>query len=340
MGVYALLAHGRAADVTFTERPAVRVPRVDMAATDAACSLAAAVERLRPLQQPLPTPGPQDWLSVHDEKGQTFRAYLRAVPVTARGKRRILYIQPLGHFDETQFAIVKLTASFMHAYFGLPVVVRNRMVLRDLPRHAKRTHALWGVTQIRTGYVLDCILKPRLPEDAAAYIALTTQDLWPGPGWNFVYGQASLCERVGVWSLYRHGDPRDGPEAFKLCLVRTLKVATHETGHIFSMEHCTAYACNMCGSNSREESDANPLHLCCECAAKLCWATGIDPFERYRRLIAFCEANGLGTQRRVYDRFATALEGPPPADRMHRIASPAGVPPIVTKAPRGSRASR
>ena len=40
-------------------------------------------------------------------------------------------------------------------------------------------------------------------------LAITAFDLWPGPGWNFVFGQASLTERVGVWSMARNGDPDD-----------------------------------------------------------------------------------------------------------------------------------
>ncbi len=90
-------------------------------------------------------------------------------------------------------------------------------------------------------------------------IALTTSDLWPGKGWNFVFGQARLRERVGVWSLYRNGDPDESEGAFRLCLLRTIKTATHETGHMFSLRHCTKYECNMCESNNSEESDRSPM---------------------------------------------------------------------------------
>ncbi len=31
--------------------------------------------------------------------------------------------------------------------------------------------------------------------------------LHAGKGWNFVFGQASLQDRVGVWSLHRQVDP-------------------------------------------------------------------------------------------------------------------------------------
>ena len=151
------------------------------------------------------------------------------------------------------------------------------------------------------------MLEPRLPKDAVAYIAFTTSDLWPGRGWNFVFGQASLRSRVGVWSIYRNGDPERSPAAFRLCLVRTMKTATHETGHMFSMLHCTAYECNMCGSNHREESDRRPIALCPECVAKLWWITKSDPVERYRKLAAFSRKNGLRAEADSYEKSVQAL---------------------------------
>ena len=62
--------------------------------------------------------------------------------------------------------------------------------------------------QILTTHVLGEVLKPRLPKDAAAYIAFTASDLWPGEGWNFVFGQATLrtgsaCGRSTAWATRR-----------------------------------------------------------------------------------------------------------------------------------------
>jgi len=54
-------------------------------------------------------------------------------------------------------------------------------------------------------------------------IAFTASDLWPGPGWNFVFGLASLRERVGVWSIHRFGNPSKGQAAFTQTLLRTLQ---------------------------------------------------------------------------------------------------------------------
>jgi archaemetzincin len=266
------------------------------------------IARLRPLHGRISKPGPMDWLAHHDEPGQTFEEYIASRPVMPRGARNVLYIQPIGTFSKAQRRIVSLTSDYMERYFGLEVKTKNTIPLSVVPDAARRTHPRWGDRQILTTYVLERVLKPRLPADAAAMIALTASDLWPGRGWNFVFGQASIRERVGVWSIYRNGDP-DGDEAgFRLCLMRTIKTAVHETGHMFSMYHCTAYECCMCGSNHREESDRRPLYLCPECMAKVCWATRVDPVTRYRRLEEFCGNNGFETERAFFEASIKRLE--------------------------------
>ena len=137
------------------------------------------------------------------------------------------------------------------------------------------------------------VLIPNRPDDAIAYIALTTSDLWPGAGWNFVYGQATLFERVGVWSIYHNGNPVESADAFRLCLRRTIMTAIHETAHIFSIPHCIAYDCVMNGPNHRAESDSRPLLLCPVCLRKLCWNTDADPAARFTALLAFCTSQSL-----------------------------------------------
>jgi len=267
-------------------------------------SLRTLIGQLEPLHQRLGRPEPGDWLASHKEPGQTFRQYIASRPVTPRGERRVIYLQPLGPFNKTERRIVALTAEFMSLYFQRPVKTKKNIPLSTIPPDARRVHPQWRVPQVLTTHVLDEILRPRLPKDAAAYLALTMSDLWPGRGWNFVFGQASLRHRVGVWSLYRNGDPTQDAAAFRLCLRRTLKTATHETGHMFSMLHCTAYECNMCGSNNRRESDRRPLYLGPQCVAKVCWATECDPAKRFRQLAAFCRREGLTTDADYYEKAA------------------------------------
>jgi archaemetzincin len=64
------------------------------------------------------------------------------------------------------------------------------------------------------------------------------EDLYPDPHWNFVFGQASLQDRVGVFSFARY-DPFFYGESHssqyqELLLRRSAKVLVHETAHMFS----------------------------------------------------------------------------------------------------------
>lgn len=270
-----------------------------------AATLRKTMQSLRPLHEKLGKPGPGDWLANHKEPGQTFAQYLRSSPVLPRGRRKVLYIQPLGEFSAKQQKIVELTADFLGRYYSLEVQTLKRLPPTVIPQAARRKHPSWGMEQIFSPYVLDKVLAPRLPDDAAAMLALTATDLYPADDWNFVFGQASLKKRVGVWSLYRNGDPEQNEESYRLCLLRTLKTAAHETGHMFSMKHCILYECNMCGSNHREESDRRPILLCPECLAKVCWATRADPLQRYQKLAAFCKEQGLQGE---YERYVKAIE--------------------------------
>jgi archaemetzincin len=263
------------------------------------------MERIRSLHEKMKPPRPGDWLDRFDEPGQTFEEYLECDPITAKGKRNVIYVQPVGDFTDAQRRIVDLSAEFLGLYFNVEVKIRKDIPLSEIPARARRTHPSWGDKQILSTYVLDHVLRPRLPDDAVAYIAFTSSDLWPGKGWNFVFGQASRRGRVGVWSIYRHGAPKT---EFELCLLRTLKTATHETGHMFSILHCIAYECNMCGSNSRRESDRRPLAMCPEDAAKLWWATDADPIGRYTKLRDFCRREGLKAEAGFYERSIEALK--------------------------------
>ena len=265
--------------------------------------------RLLPLHTKLGPPQPGEWLAEHKEPGQSYWQYVRGQPVRVDRKRRVIYVQPLGEFDSVQRRVLDRTAEFLGIYFQLPVKVRKDLSLDVIPASARREHPTWHVKQILSTYVLNDVLRPRLPADACACIALTTSDLWPGRGWNFVFGQASLSERVGVWSIARNGDPHGDDAAFRLCLLRTLKTASHETGHMFSIGHCTLYECNMCGSNHREEADRRPLWLCPHCLAKLCHATGADPVRRFKDLAAFSRREGLKPEQEFYEKSLAILEG-------------------------------
>lgn len=270
--------------------------------------LKAAIDAVKSLHAPMGEPQPGDWLATYKENGQTFDEYLQGNPTLPLGKRRALYVQPLGQFTETQRKVLALTARYMELFFNLPVKLEQEKPLPNIPENARRIHPTWGDRQILTGYLLTNVLRPSLPEDAHALIAFTSSDLYPGDDMNFVFGQASLSERVGVWSLYRLGTPERSANDFRLFLLRTLKIATHETGHMFGLFHCTKYECNMNGSNHLGETDRHPLDACPECMAKICWATDYNPRLRYERLATFFKEQGFTEEQQFFEKGAEALK--------------------------------
>ena len=141
------------------------------------------------------------------------------------------------------------------------------------------------------------LLRRKLPPDAYCLLGITMHDLYPEESWNFVFGQASLRNRVGVYSFARY-DPgfygekrKDSDET--LILKRSSGVLVHETGHMFGIHHCIYFQCVMNGSNHLEESDSRDLHLCPVCLRKLGWSTQFDVLKRYRDLQNVYEKLGL-----------------------------------------------
>ena len=264
--------------------------------------------KLRPLALPLAKPKPGDWLAEHKEDGQTFAAYLRAKPVRKSGEQGTIYICLLGDFTPEQAKVLETTQKYLEIFYQVPVKVHKKLAVADIPARAQRVHPTWGGEQILSTYVLDEVLKPDRPDDALAYLAFTSSDLYPDPTWNFVFGQASLRERTGVWSIHRNGDPAKGKKEHQLCLRRTLHTASHETGHILTMQHCTAFDCNMNGVNSQEEGDRKPLTMCPVCLRKVCWNLQVDPVKYLGELETFCRDNKLTAEAAWYHDAAAVLQ--------------------------------
>lgn len=256
-------------------------------------NLAQSIKAVEPFFQLMGKPQPNEWLATFKEDGQTFEQYINENPTLPTAERKTLYIQPLGRFDKTQQKTIKLAAEYMQAFFNLPVkLLPERTFAESMPYKSYRTNKYTKRKQIRTGYVLDEILQPSLPADAAALIGFTGEDLYPNESFNYVFGQASFEKRVGIWSLSRLAENARGDEF----LTRTLKIAVHETGHMFSIAHCTKYECVMSGTNHLNETDRRPIDACPECMAKICWMTGYKPEIRYGNLAQFCKKSGLKTE--------------------------------------------
>lgn len=249
-----------------------------------------------------------DWLESFQENGETFEEYLKSNPTLPTAERQTIYIQPIGEFTEKQREVLRLTADYMRVFYNLPVKLNAEQKLENVPKNMMRKSPLEGHKQIKTGYFLADILPKMLPPDAAAFICFTNLDLYANDNWNYLFGQATFQDRVGVWSLWRFGNPDKDADEYRKFLSRTLKVAMHETGHMFSMSHCTKYECLMSGTNHIGETDRRPLDVCPECMAKIAWAMKYEPEERYRNLAKFWRNQNWQNEQKSFEEKAETVQ--------------------------------
>jgi archaemetzincin len=224
-------------------------------------------------------PRPGEWLYCFPESGQTFQQYAEDCGNRRSVECRVFAIQPFGDALEKYRETMDLMREYAEVFFGLPAKVLDAVPMPEEAYHeSRRQHNATTITRW---------LSRRLPEDALVVIGVTSEDLY-SRGLNFVFGEASLQSRTGVYSLRRY----QTPDA-RLFRRRALKLMTHEAGHILSMDHCIYYKCVMQGANHLMEDDGHPMHLCPVDLRKLEWNTGVDPEERYRKLRDFYRRAGL-----------------------------------------------
>ena len=240
---------------------------------------------------PIPKPGPSDWLAGHAERGQTFGQFKSDGPLKpgAQG-RKFIYLQPLGTFPK-EAPQMEVLRKYLAAYFH-PMEVK---LAPTLPVNTKkigtRVASFSGEIHWNATDLIDH-LQRRVPRDAYVVMAVTMTDLYPGEGWNFVFGLARIKKRVGIFSFARY-DFKDDP---KKALERAFKVISHETGHAFGIKHCIHFHCLMNGSNGLGETDRAPLQLCPACLRKIHWGLKFDPSDRYRLLGDLLKEEEMGEQ--------------------------------------------
>lgn len=191
----------------------------------------------------------------------------------------------------------------MHAFFTLDVRVLPAAAASDVAA-TSRMNSYTHKRQVLAPDILRW-LTSRPPDDGYALMAVTMDDLYPEPTWNFVFGMASLQARVGVQSFARQ-DPAFFGEARMpgwrhLALRRAARTLIHEISHMFGISHCTFYACVVAGSNNQAEADRGPLHACPVDLHKLWWVIRFDPVARETSLAATWRSLGFDDEAAYYE---------------------------------------
>lgn len=235
--------------------------------------------------EPMRPPSSNDWLAQHPEPPQTFDQFLRKDTRVPGPQRHVIYLLPIGEFPPDAPPLPALS-SIVHAFFSLEVRVLPAVKLDDVIAK-QRINESSKKRQLLAPDVLLWLTK-RIPDDAFGLMAVTMEDLYPKESWNFVFGMASLEERVGVQSFARQDPAFFGEKRSagwkQLALRRATWTLVHEIAHMFGLTHCVHWECVVAGSNHQEESDRRPLHPCPVCLRKLHSSIEFDPAEREANL--------------------------------------------------------
>lgn len=116
-------------------------------------------------------------------------------------------------------------------YYGMAVKI---LPLVDATTLQLTSRLNFNKFQYKTTDILAYLAKHK-PADSFQVIAALNTDLYPLDSFNFVYGQADLINKVGVFSFARYynsfysGQPSS--DDMDLVLYRSCKVMVHELGH-------------------------------------------------------------------------------------------------------------
>ena len=126
-----------------------RSPALGRVAALRAEELPAPYSRLVASAETLQAPGLGDWLSTHDEPGQSLAEFLavsRPAPGPGRGA---LVLVPLGTPSAAQLRVLARTGRYLAAFYGLRVRFEPPVPLAAIPPRACRAGSGFG-TQVNT----------------------------------------------------------------------------------------------------------------------------------------------------------------------------------------------
>ena len=226
----------------------------------------------------------------------------------------------MGDFDAMDSPKLENLKQFMEAYY-------HSVKIRIVPRVSlSKVGELNEDEQLLVPDAMKFLRRRRAPRDVFAQIAITMVDITPGDGWNYVYGQASLSDGVGIFSFARYSANFWREERRTLndkeqqsLLKKSCKTMAHEVGHIFGLRHCIYFHCIMNGNNGCEYT---PLLACPVCLRKLISSisnnsgsgsgygsdSGVDVRVRYEKLLAFYLEQGWEKEAGVIQQRLAGID--------------------------------
>lgn len=257
--------------------------------------------------QELHKPQPGEWRFEHKENSQSLHDFRQSYFIRPDSKRKNIDLIPIGTFTLNEAQQLSLCCEYLSIFFQIPCRLSKVISDSAIPTKNRRIGTDHQI-QFLAPFILDSVLLPQLDSHAFCSMSITTQDLFPKPEWNYVFGLASFTNRVSVSSIYRFRDQPALNQIDNVCLLRLLKTASHETGHMVGLHHCQHARCVMNGSNSLQELDQIFCRLCSDCLQKLNSNIPLKIEARNIQLLQFFRKNHLETpiQELIPDSIAFA----------------------------------
>lgn len=213
-----------------------------------------------------------------------------ALKRTPLQKNAVVVLQPLGTISTSDRKTLEKVRKFLEIFFERNVPPASpELTLPNIP--ADRSRPTSRGVQIDAAWLIDQI-PPQPSGSAIATIGITTSDIYgSGLGWIFGMNNPDTRKSSAVISLNRLHDTE--PEKYPH---RTAKLMTLLVAQAFWVRDYPHYECIMNPANSLLKLDRQRLECCPECEQKIWWACGIDPKQRYQRLIDFAREHGFSEE--------------------------------------------
>jgi len=296
--------------------------------------------RMKIFFPPINEPKPGDWLSVTKEYPQTYMKYTAQSNAIKKRfqKRPNILIVPIGTLNPSNSPNMTTLINYISNFYQSEVKVASPIEIIEVTDNYItvktdqidsykidcRRNSYFKQLQLNTTALFKILAKLIRTHPCFCMIGLTMYDLYSGESSNnFVFGEANCNTYVGIFSFSRYSnrfynkipDQFMDPslvlttEEMTQLLWRACSVSVHEIGHMFGLDHCVYFQCVMNGSNTLQESDSQPHHLCPVCLHKLYYLIGFEPVKRYKELEEFYLNNAFKIEYEWVNNTLNKIDG-------------------------------